>query len=212
MESMDLHEREALANGNSVVAGIDEAGRGPLAGPVVAAAVVFSPSLLELPIRDSKRLSPVQREYLFEEIYRRAVSIGIGVVDREDIDRYNILRASLVAMEMAVSMLTTTPDILLIDGNRGIDTRIPQRTIIKGDACSVTIAAASIVAKVTRDRIMDAYHRILPEYGFNRHKGYPTREHIEAIRRFGPSGLHRMTFKGVREHLEGQKEETWQQG
>ncbi len=204
MESMDLHEREALARGYSVIAGIDEAGRGPLAGPVVAAAVVFSPSLLGLPIRDSKRLSPVQREHLFEEIYRRAVSIGIGLVDRERIDSLNILKASLVAMEMAVSMLNPTPDMLLIDGNRGIDTSIQQRTIIKGDACSVTIAAASVVAKVSRDRIMDAYHRILPEYGFNRHKGYPTREHIEAIRRFGPSGLHRRTFKGVREHLEGQ--------
>ena len=209
---MDLHEREALARGNSVIAGIDEAGRGPLAGPVVAAAVVFSPSLLELPIRDSKRLSPGQREHLFEEIYRRAVSIGIGVVDRERIDSINILRASLVAMEMAVSMLNPTPDILLIDGNIGIDTHIQQMPIIKGDTCSITIAAASIIAKVSRDRIMDAYHRVLPEYGFNRHKGYPTREHIEAIRRFGPSGLHRRTFKGVREHIEGQKEEAWQQG
>ncbi|HXG31657.1 MAG TPA: ribonuclease HII [Thermodesulfobacteriota bacterium] len=178
-------------------AGVDEAGRGPLAGPVVAAAVILPRECMIDGLNDSKKLSPERRKILCGQIKNLAVSIGIGVVNPEEIDRINILRATLLAMEIAVSGLNPQPDFLLIDGNTRTSLPTPQETVINGDSTCYSIAAASIVAKVTRDSIMEGYHSTYPEYNFKKHKGYPTREHIEAIRRFGPSPIHRKTFRGV---------------
>lgn len=186
-----------------LVAGVDEAGRGPLAGPVVAAAVIFEALPEDLPFKDSKALGPRRRIELFEEVYRRALTIGLGIVDSEEIDRINILRASLLAMEKAVKGLSVTPDLLLIDGNHPLNLPIPQRLLVHGDRESPLIGAASIVAKVTRDRIMEGYHRIFPPYGFNRHKGYGTREHLMALKRYGPTPIHRRTFRGVKGSPQG---------
>ena len=178
-------------------AGVDEAGRGPLAGPVVAAAVIL-PKECEIPgLNDSKKLSHQKREFLFEQIKTLAVSIGVGIVEPEEIDRLNILRAALLAMEIAVKNLNPKPDSLLIDGNTRTSLLVPQETIIKGDSICYSIAAASIIAKVTRDSIMDNYHDTYPQYNFRRHKGYPTKEHLEAIRIYGPCPIHRKTFRGV---------------
>jgi ribonuclease HII len=178
-------------------AGVDEAGRGPLAGPVVAAAVIFPQGCWLDGINDSKKLSPKKREELFYEIKKSALTTAIAIIKPEIIDQINILRASLLAMEQAVKKLDTRPDYILIDGNYPIRTQIQQETMIKGDAKCCSIAAASILAKVTRDAIMDDYHLLYPQYNFKQHKGYPTREHLEAIRKFGHSPIHRKTFKGV---------------
>ncbi|MBI2486146.1 MAG: ribonuclease HII [Deltaproteobacteria bacterium] len=178
-------------------AGVDEAGRGPLAGPVVAAAVILPKECEILGVNDSKKLSHQKREILFEQIKTVAVSIGVGIVEPEEIDRINILRASLLAMEIAVKNLNPQPNSLLIDGNTRTSLLIPQETIIKGDFICYSIAAASIIAKVTRDSIMDNYHDTYPQYNFRRHKGYPTKEHLEAIRIYGPCPIHRKTFRGV---------------
>ena len=199
---MRNHEREAEQSGYRSVAGVDEAGRGPLAGPVVAAAVVL-PSEISLPgLRDSKKLSPALRESLFDQIVEKCPWFGIGLVDEDTIDRINILQAALLAMRRAVEQMPITPDLLLIDGNRGIDSGIDQKTIIGGDDASESIAAASVLAKVTRDRLMDEYHQQFPEYEFSRHKGYGTRLHRERIRQYGPCPIHRKTFKGVTEFLD----------
>ncbi len=178
-------------------AGVDEAGRGPLAGPVVAAAVVFPRECRLDGINDSKKLSSKRREELLCEIKKCALTTAVAIIEPEIIDQINILRASLLAMEQAVNKLDTQPDYVLIDGNYPIRTQIRQETMIKGDAKCCSIAAASILAKVTRDAIMCDYHFLFPQYNFKRHKGYPTREHLEAIRKFGPSPIHRKTFKGV---------------
>ncbi len=178
-------------------AGVDEAGRGPLAGPVVAAAVVFPQGCRLDGINDSKKLSPKTREKLFDEIKKSALATAVAVIKPEIIDEINILRASLLAMEHAVKNLDTQPNYLLIDGKYPIRNQIQQKAIIKGDAKCCSIAAASILAKVTRDAIMDEYHFLYPEYNFRQHKGYPTKEHLEAIRNFGPSPIHRKSFKGV---------------
>ncbi len=180
-----------------VPAGVDEAGRGPLAGPVVAAAVILPEEYEIHGLNDSKKLSPEKRNVLFDLIKRSAVSFGIGVVEPEEIDRINILRAALLAMEIAVNNLSVRPDSLLIDGNTRISLSIPQQTVIAGDSACCSIAAASIIAKVTRDSIMDDYHRVYPQYNFDKHKGYPTKDHIEAIKKFGPCPIHRRTFRGV---------------
>jgi ribonuclease HII len=193
------HERAAWQLGYRLVAGIDEAGRGPLAGPVVAAAVVLPIPFPVTGIDDSKKLTPRRRADLFEKILAHAVAVGVGRVDPSLIDRINILRASLLAMEKAVADLAVQPDYLLIDGTFPIEMPLPQASLPKGDARSLSIAAASIVAKVTRDRIMDAYHDAYPQYGFSRHKGYPTRAHREAIRAFGCCPIHRRSFRGVKE-------------
>jgi ribonuclease HII len=195
------HEKEAAARGFGRVAGVDEAGRGPLAGPVVAAAVILPPAFPDRRIIDSKKLPAAERERQYAIIYRHALSVGIGIVDAREIDRINILRSSLAAMAVAVENLSPQPDYLLIDGTFGIPVALEQSPIPKGDALSVSIAAASIVAKVTRDRMMDAYHLFYPRYGFDRHRGYPTRDHKEAIKCFGCSPIHRRTFRGVKEHL-----------
>jgi ribonuclease HII len=178
-------------------AGVDEAGRGPLAGPVVAAAVIL-PERFDIPgLDDSKKLTHRQRADVLERIISSALAFAVGIVHHEEIDRINILRASLRAMEIAVNTLERKPDFLLIDGNQKTSLLIPQETVIKGDSRCCSIAAASIVAKVRRDELMDEYHEIYPEYNFRSHKGYPTREHLEAIRKYGPCPIHRRSFRGV---------------
>ncbi len=197
-QPMDFFEGQCYRAGYRNIAGIDEAGRGPLAGPVVAAAVIFPRGWIDEEITDSKRLTPRRREYLHGKILSHSRSVGIGVVDQGEIDRTNILQATLKAMEMAVMKLSPHPDYLLVDGIQGIPIQIPQRPIKKGDTLSISIAAASIVAKVTRDRMMMEHHERYPQYNFAKHKGYGTREHLEAIRKFGYCELHRMTFRGVK--------------
>lgn len=194
-----VFEHQAAASGFVRVAGVDEVGRGPLAGPVLAAAVMLPPGFDTQRINDSKQLTALQRERLFDAIYAHAVSIGVGIVDAVQIDRINILQAALKAMAMAVANLCPAPDFLLIDGPHRIAHPTAQQPIIKGDGLSVSIAAASIVAKVSRDRLMERYHLDYPLFGFNRHKGYPTRAHREAIRRHGACPIHRRSFRGVAE-------------
>jgi ribonuclease HII len=190
-------EETARSRGFQVIAGLDEAGRGPLAGPVVAAAVVF-PRVREMKgIDDSKALTPEQREEAFWRLQKRALGVGVGIVEAEEIDRINILRASLRAMEVAVKNLPVLPDFLLIDGLHGLGLAVEQKAIPHGDRRCLSIAAASIVAKVTRDRLMEAYHKDYPEYNFAKHKGYGTREHLEAIRKYGCCPLHRQSFKSI---------------
>lgn len=191
-----VFEMEIWARGKTP-AGIDEAGRGPLAGPVVAAAVIL-PERFDIPgLNDSKKLTHRQRVDVLERIISSALAFAVGIVHHEEIDRINILRASLRAMEIAVNTLERKPDFLLIDGNQKTSLPIPQETVIKGDSRCCSIAAASIVAKVRRDELMDEYHEIYPEYNFRSHKGYPTREHLEAIRKYGPCPIHRRSFRGV---------------
>lgn len=178
----------------SLICGIDEAGRGPLAGPVVAGAVILKPDVEILYLNDSKQLTERRREALYDEILEKAAYTGIGIVDCARIDDINILQATYEAMRQAVEKLGVTPDLLLNDAVRIPGLMIPQVGIVKGDARSVSIAAASILAKVTRDRMMYEYDRLFPEYGFAKHKGYGTKEHIEAIITYGPSPIHRQSF------------------
>lgn len=200
---MDLwyFEKEATCKGCRDVAGIDEAGRGPLAGPVVSAAVILPITFDDSEVTDSKKLSPNKRGRLYDKIYAQATAVGIGIVDSVEIDRINILQASLLSMAMAVKNLDPRPDFLLIDGIFSIASDLPQKPIPKGDSLSISIAAASIIAKVTRDRLMQKYHHYYPEFDFPRHKGYPTKAHKEAIRKFGCCPIHRKSFKGVKEHV-----------
>ena len=200
--SINYFEIQAKSRGFKFVAGIDEAGRGPLAGPVVAAAVVLSEEF-ELPgLTDSKKLTEKQRNRFYPQIRQRATAVGVGVASVAEIDRINILQATLLAMERAILHLPKTPDHLLIDGITPIPLKISQQTLIKGDSRSLSIAAASVIAKVVRDRIMQSFAKQLPEYGFAKHKGYGTQAHRQAIAEFGPSYLHRKTFSGVKEYLE----------
>lgn len=194
MESFSEVERRCFLSGYRSVAGVDEAGRGPLAGPVVAAAVVFPAGIVLPGIDDSKRITERLRRSLCGEIRSRARAVGVGVVPPEEIDRRNILEASIHAMHLAVSRLDPPPDFLLVDGNRFHHPNLPFRTVVRGDSSCFSIAAASIVAKVARDGIMLELDALYPEYGFARHKGYPTRAHIEALRRFGPTDIHRRSF------------------
>jgi len=191
---MNTFEKIACQEGYHFIAGIDEAGRGPLAGPVVAAAVILPFDYLNPEIKDSKKLSEAKREELYETINRDAVAIGTRVVDADTIDRLNILYATLQAMREAVLELSTSPDFLLIDGNQRVPITTPQKTIVKGDSLSISIAAASIIAKVTRDRIMEMYHRQFPQYNFQQNKGYGTKDHLDAIRKFGICKIHRKSF------------------
>lgn len=190
-------EHQARANGYRTIAGIDEAGRGPLAGPVVSGAVILPPDFHCPEITDSKRLSEKKRENLFPVILENASAVGIGIADHREIDRINILQASLLSMRRAVDDLGAAPDYLLIDGKFTIDSDLDQEAVVKGDARSISIAAASIVAKVTRDRIMKDLSLKYPAYDFHRHKGYPTRAHKAAIQRHGPCPVHRKSFRGV---------------
>lgn len=190
------HERRLWMDGFKAVAGVDEAGRGPLAGPVVAAAVIFPPGITQtFGVNDSKKLSPKTREQLKPLIEESALAVGVGVVDHEDIDRINILQASYKAMQIAIRRLALAPDYALIDGRGLPQLDMPCEAIIKGDAKSASIAAASIIAKVTRDHLMIQMHEKYPQYGFARHKGYPTKKHILAIREFGLCPIHRRSFR-----------------
>lgn len=191
---MSAYEIQAETEGYRQIAGIDEAGRGPLAGPVVAAAVILNPDKPVIGVNDSKKLSPQKRAALKVQIEEKAVAVGVGIVDVETIDRINILEATRLAMKKAVEGLAVQPDLLLIDAVQLKEIAIPQKAIIKGDALSVSIAAASIIAKETRDAMMRAVDELYPEYGFASHKGYGTRQHMEAIRRLGPLPIHRRTF------------------
>jgi ribonuclease HII len=193
----DEFELEARRRGCRRIAGLDEAGRGPLAGPVVVAAVIL-PSLCRLVgVNDSKQVSESERTRLYEVIVRRARGIGVGIATEREIDHLNILEATRLAMRRAVVVLTPPSDCLLIDAVSLPDVGIPSRSIIKGDMLSLSIAAASIVAKVTRDRIMAAYHRAYPDYNFLSHKGYGTEEHLQRLAEYGPCAIHRRTFAPV---------------
>ncbi len=192
---MDAFESQARRLGFSIIAGVDEVGRGPLAGPVTAAAVILPENYKNSEIRDSKKLTPARRETLFDVITEDALSIGIGFVEPSIIDEINILRASLLAMQKAVLNLDLSPDFILIDGIHTLDVPVPQKTIVKGDSLSLSIAAASIIAKVSRDHIMDRYHVQYSQYNFAKNKGYGTSEHREAIKKYGVCKIHRKSFK-----------------
>ncbi len=202
-------ERTFWSSGITQIAGVDEAGRGPLAGPVVAAAVIFPREMIIPGVNDSKQLTEKRREVLFDEIQRYAAAVGVGIVGHEVIDRINILQASMLAMHKAVDNLFIPPQQLLVDGNFFAHETIPVENIIRGDTLSHSIAAASIIAKVTRDRMMREFDREFPDYGFGKHKGYGTRAHIEAIRRYGFCPIHRRSFHiSSDEHLEHRKNES----
>ena len=190
-----------MAADTARVAGIDEAGRGPLAGPVVVAAVILSPGAIPYGLADSKRLSPTRRERLATEIAANALATQVEVVAVEEIDRCNILQATLNGMRRACLALQPLPDSALVDGNRCPELPVPARAVVGGDAIEPAISAASILAKVTRDRLLVDLADRFPGYGFERHKGYPTRDHLEALQRLGPCPFHRRSFKPVRECL-----------
>ncbi|MBZ0155732.1 MAG: ribonuclease HII [Alphaproteobacteria bacterium] len=196
---MDLYAYDDAIRqeGFEVIAGVDEAGRGPLAGPVVAAAVILPRECPLKGIRDSKTVPEKEREHLYEEISRVALAFGIGIIGTEEIDRINILEATRHAMLAAIAGLGSAMDIVLIDALSLPSLPGPQRPIIKGDAQSASIAAASLLAKVHRDRLMREYHSLYPQYGFDRHKGYATKAHCAALREYGPSPLHRKSFQRV---------------
>jgi ribonuclease HII len=191
------YEAQAWRAGLALVAGLDEAGRGPLAGPVVAAAVVLTPDRRVKKLADSKLLSPERREELFGEITARAVAVGVGIVDHETIDRVNILQATRLAMIEALRGLGMEPDLVITDFVKLPGLTCPQRNLVDGDRRCATVAAASIIAKVTRDRLMVEADKQFPDYGFARHKGYATADHLAALDRHGPCPLHRRTFAGV---------------
>lgn len=195
------HEKRLSSSGYRAIAGIDEAGRGPLAGPVVAGAVILKDFDFTARIDDSKKLSAGARERAYREIREKAI-IGIGIVDEKVIDEINIYRATIRAMHMAIADLEIPPDFIIVDGKMKLAAPCPVLSIVRGDSASLSIAAASIVAKVTRDRIMDSYDKEFPQYGFARHKGYPTKEHRKAIRIHLPSPIHRKTFAPVRALLQ----------
>ena len=185
----------------NLVAGVDEAGRGPLAGPVVASAVVYDSETYIDGVDDSKKISKKKREIYYDEIISKADHIGVGIVYPEKIDEINILNATKEAMDKAIQNLGIIPDIVLVDGNQIEFSNYNQKSIIKGDSKSFSIASASIVAKVTRDRIMDSYSKLLPEYGFESHKGYGTKKHLEAIYKYKSSIIHRKSFRPIKDYL-----------
>ncbi len=200
------YETALALQGFSAIAGVDEAGRGPLAGPVIAACVILSEKSDYSLFRDSKVLTALRREKLFDVLQNSGSAIGIGIVSAREIERLNILQASLLAMKLAVCQCGDTgnnsvPDFLLVDGKFKVPLTTAQQPLVKGESKSASIAAASIIAKVVRDRKMAAAHQQYPQYNFIRNQGYPTKEHRQAIARFGPCPLHRRTFKGVREFV-----------
>lgn len=195
MSELWKYEHAALAEGYCLICGVDEAGRGPLAGPVCAAAVILPTDLEIEGLNDSKKLSDARRRALYDVIVAQAVAYGIAMVDEKTIDEINILQATFLAMRRAVKQLAVTPALALVDGNREPDFgEIPVRTAVKGDSLSANIAAASILAKVTRDRFMEEQDALYPQYGFAVHKGYGTRAHYDALRKYGPCPIHRRTF------------------
>ena len=189
-----LYEHEAAREGFACVCGVDEAGRGPLAGPVCAAAVILPPDAVIDGLNDSKKLTDKKRRALYDVITGQAVSYGIAFADEREIDEINILQATFLAMRRAFEQLSVQPDVALIDGNRAPGLSCCERTIVHGDALSASIAAASILAKVTRDRLMEDYDAQYPQYGFAVHKGYGTQRHYAALREFGACPIHRQTF------------------
>ncbi len=194
MTDMWAIENSFFDNGYSIVCGVDEAGRGPLAGPVCAAAVILPPGLVIPGLNDSKKLSDKKRRALFPVIQEKAIAFGIAFADHREIDEINILQATYLAVERALSQLKVRPDMVLIDGNRTKDFGLPVTTVVHGDSLSASIAAASILAKVTRDEYMEQIAKDYPQYGFEIHKAYGTKAHYQALTEFGPSPIHRMTF------------------
>ena len=192
-----IHEKGLNNSGYRSIAGVDEAGRGPLAGPVVAAAVILKTFEFKERVDDSKKLSAKKREKAYSEIIKKSV-FGVGIVDEKTIDRINIYQATKKAMLMALSKLEIPPEYVIVDGKMKITTKCPLKCIIGGDSKSLSIAAASIIAKVTRDKIMAEYDIVYPQYGFARHKGYGTKAHMAAIEKYGPSPIHRMSFRPIK--------------
>jgi len=200
LEKLLVFERRARRRGFTAIAGVDEAGRGPLAGPVVAAACILPDGTCVEGVNDSKKLVPSQRAAIFQKIISNpAICHGVGVVDSILIDQINILQATFQAMLIALSRLTKGPDYVLVDGSLLPPITVPGEAIVAGDSLSQSIAAASIIAKVTRDALMLEFHKKWPEYGFDAHKGYGTKQHLEAIRRFGPCPIHRLSFSPFRD-------------
>jgi len=196
MNSLKHFDLLQITNGINFLAGVDEAGRGPLAGPVVAAAVIFNEETFHTSINDSKKLSETKREILFDWIIENCISHGIGIVHHNEIDEINILQASLKAMKIAAAKLNPSPDLLLIDGNKSFLSENKMQTVVKGDSKSFAIASASILAKVTRDRLMREAAVKFPQFGWGHNKGYATKEHIAAIKKHGFVEMHRITFLG----------------
>ncbi|MFH1687748.1 MAG: ribonuclease HII [bacterium] len=195
---LDRMEETLAEKGFRAVCGVDEVGRGPLAGPVVAAAVIVPPGVIIDGVDDSKKLTPARRVAVFEEIVRLGLACAVGIIDNEGIDRMNIRRASLMAMRKAIMDLKQAPDFVLVDGNDLVPRLdFPQMSVVHGDARCQSIAAASVVAKVTRDRIMDRYQALFPSFSFSQHKGYPTRAHLSELQEHGPCEIHRRSFKPV---------------
>ena len=193
-----FHESVARRAGYGLIAGVDEAGRGPLAGPVVAAAVIL-PDGISLPgVKDSKKMTAKGREDAFSMIIQKAIAIGVGAVSPEFIDKFNILKASLESMKRALLSLEPAPEYILVDGIHAVPVSTPQKCLKKGDQISRSISAASVLAKVYRDRLMRSYDELFPEYGFLRHQRYGTKQYMSAIKLYGPSPIHRLTFRGVR--------------
>lgn len=204
-EKIISFERKLWQSGERYVVGIDEAGRGPLAGPVVAAAVIFPERISPFIFRDSKKLSEKQRKSLFFEIFEKAISVGVGFADSIEIDEINILNATKLAMMRAVESLSVKPDFAITDAVFLLPFGKNQLNLVKGDEKSLSCAAASIIAKVTRDFIMESLHQIFPEYNFKKHKGYPTKEHINLLKENGASPVHRRSFGRVRECKPGRR-------
>ncbi len=195
LKGMFIIEEALFAEEYKKVGALDEAGRGPLAGPVVSACVVLDKNPMIEGIDDSKKISEKNRDKIFGEIVSSGIIYGIGISDSSEIDEYNILNATFISMKRAIAMASEKPDFVIVDGNQKIrDINYPQRCIVQGDSKSISIACASILAKVTRDRIMREYAQIYPQYGFDKHKGYGTKEHIEAINKYGTTPIHRMSF------------------
>lgn len=194
LHKMTEFERDCYSKGYKIVAGVDEAGRGPLAGPVVAAAVILGEGVLIPGVNDSKKLSEAKREYLYNEIKEKALCCSVGIADEKTIDEINILNATYLAMKRALEGLPEKPQYILLDAVTLKCVDIPQKGIIKGDSLSLSIAAASIIAKVERDRIVSQYDELYPQYSFSRHKGYGTKEHIECIKKYGLLPIHRRSF------------------
>ena len=194
-------ERSLRQKGYQLIAGLDEVGRGPLAGPVVAACVILQENCDNSSFVDSKTINAKNRSRLYKELKQIGAQISVGVVSEADIDRLNILQASLLAMKKAILTMPVQPDFLLVDGNQPVPISIPQQSLVKGESKSASIAAASIVAKVVRDEMMDQYHLQYPKYNFQKNKGYPTLEHRNAIKIYGPCAIHRQSFKCVKEFL-----------
>jgi ribonuclease HII len=210
VEPIDLFETEARSRGYRAVAGLDEAGRGPLAGPVVAAVVILPRKCRLDGVNDSKIVPEPERERLYTEILRKAFGVGLGLATAAEIDALNILQATRLAMSRALDSLKVPPDFLLLDAVSLPFVRLPQRPIIKGDSLSVSIAAASILAKVSRDRLMRDYHRRFPDYNFQAHKGYGTPEHLKLLAEHGPCELHRRSFQPVVQVDEGEEWELFE--